>query len=150
MRIRATKAAMVAGGSVAVMALVAFALYEGVAGATPSVPDELAVRGVTFRAAQDAGISEADAILTARREAGLGDGVAAKAVLVFATDPMLASAESAIQDRKVWVVLFDGLSQYVPGPATANGEPAPGHWIHKGFSYVDAETGSYLATVWTQ
>ena len=141
-----------AGLAIAIVVVVVVVLVRSGdgAGASPRVPAALADRGVVFRAVQGAAVTEAQAVSTARQEAGVADDVVARALLAYATDPMLADAEAAINDRKVWVVAFEGLSQYVPGPATANGESAPGHWIHSGYSYIDADTGAYLATVWTQ
>lgn len=92
-----------------------------------------------------------DAIAAARKEYGFDIETSAAAFLQRVTNSAgVRGLGGGLKDRPVWIVRFSGLSEYMPGPMTESGVPAPGHTLHYAYVFLDAKTGSFLLTDWRE
>jgi hypothetical protein len=57
--------------------------------------------------------------------------------------------EAPLNGRLVWIVHVSGIEQYVAGPWTPDG-PLPGRVLRHAYVFIDATTGEFLMTSWTE
>lgn len=52
--------------------------------------------------------------------------------------------------RAVWIVRMTGMAIEQGGPVKEDGTPAEGHTLHTAYVFIDALTGQFLMTVWSE
>ena len=55
-----------------------------------------------------------------------------------------------IEDHPVWNVHLSGMGIVDPGPVTEDGTPAASVVIDNVYVFLDADTGEFLVSIWTE
>lgn len=158
--LRPTRMALLLGG-VLITSAIALQLFASSAGAAAPIDassyrlpaeDRALLIGMTFGEPP----TEAVPATTAERLAAEQyDPVALGATSVdtfleTASEPGTFGTDAPVRDRAVWIVRLTGMSQEQPGPMTAEGVPAPSHFLHRAYIFIDAKTGELLFTDWQE
>lgn len=99
----------------------------------------------------DGFVPEAQAVDAVRSEYAFeAMGGSADAFLYRVTDPKTDQNHDPIRERPLWIVRMNGLRQERYGPVPERGTPKPFIVLEKAYAFVDAETGKWLYTQWTE
>jgi hypothetical protein len=139
-------------GTIALAAIAAFAAVflarsVGIL-SNPSPVPELANTGiVTSPISPEGEITRDRALDVIRTQYGaMFDGGRLEASLVAVTDPSTLESDDPIRDRPVWLLKYSGLNLPASAPMRADGTPAEAHALQVAYVYVDAMTGEWLFT----
>ena len=95
---------------------------------------------------RNAAMSAANALYDAKALGASGVDAFLETVTVEGT----LATDEPISKRAAWVIRLTGMAIDAGGPPTDKGKPAASHVLTTAFIFLDAETGEFLMTVWTE
>lgn len=110
---------------------------------TSTLPADIAALG-RLAAPADAKITAADALRVAHATGAAIDGATVKTFLIKVTQA------PDIMGRTAWLIHYSGFARLEPGPPDAHGKPQPAHTIRNAYVFIDADTGEFLRTEFTE
>lgn len=153
--VRTARVVGLALGALALSALVVLGAAPTTSGGPRDLSDADVARLGEFTLTDASGvpaISMDQAVQVAGNEydwAAMPGKPAVESALASVTVAASQGREGAVQGRLVWVVHVSGIEQQVDGPWTPEG-PLPGRVLRHAYVFVDAQTGEFLMTSWTE
>lgn len=136
----------------AALALSATLRPETISAGAPTLTDDTALSSMGLAPADpEEAIPAEQAIEAAAAQYQLADLKAEVDTFLYSvTDPASVGTADPMVERPVWIVRITGISLPAPAPLSADGEDTKPINVTRGYIFVDAKSGEWIGTLWTE